>query len=322
MKCVVALGALLVVAVSPLRAQSGVGQSMAEQCAAAPTQARDYCYRVVEAVEVVTPRVGISFSGGNPVPGTASTLGMRLGSLPRLSLGARVSASFVDIDGIESFSDTEEQSFPIPSINLDGSIGIFPGVSLAPTIAGFASVDLLASAGIIPLPEGEGFSGSVTSWSAGLRLGLLRESFTAPGVSLSAMYRGVGGVEYGAPDLGDEDAYFRLDDTRVWSARAAVSKRLLALGLTAGAGYDWYEGGATIRVRDPSSPGNAFELSDDQLESSRLTLFGNASFTMMILQLSGEFGWQAGGDADLSLPSAERLEQGGLYGGLALRIVL
>src|SRR5690606_1943946 len=109
------------------------------------------------------------------------------------------------------------------------------------------------SIGRIPLPDGEGFSGSVNSWSGGLRLGILRESFTAPGVSLSGMYRQVGGVEYGDPEFSQEDAYFKIDDMEVWSARAAVSKRLLALGLTAGAGYDWCSGGATIRIQDPTN---------------------------------------------------------------------
>lgn len=317
MKYVIAVGALLVAAASPVQAQS-----MGEQCAAMPAQARPLCYRVAESVQVLEPRIGISLSGGNPVPGTASTLGMRLGTMPRLSLGARVSAAQAEIDGIESYSDSEEQSFPVPSINIDGSVGIFSGIALAPTIGGFGSIDLLASVGRIPLPEGEGFSGSVNSWGGGLRLGILRESFTAPGVSLSGMYRNVGGVEYGEPELTDEDAYFKIDDMSVWSARAAVSKRLLMLGLTAGAGYDWYSGGATIRIQDPTNASNVYELSDDEIESTRATVFGNASFTLLILHLVGEVGWQSGGEADPSLPSSDRLEKAGLYGGLALRLAL
>lgn len=309
----------LLLAAMPLALQA---QGLGEQCGSTPVQAREFCYRVAEAVEVLEPRVGISFSGGNPVPGTASTLGMRLGAMPRLSLGARVSAAAVEIDGIERFTDSGEQTFAVPSINLDASVGLFSGISLAPTIGGFASVDLLASAGRIPLPSGEGFSGSVNSWGAGLRVGILRESFTAPGVSLSGMYRNVGGVEYGDRELSDEDAYFQLDDMRVWSARAAVSKRLLALGLVAGAGYDWYAGGATVRIQDPTNASNVFELSDDAIESTRATLFGNASFTLLILHLVGEIGWQSGGDANPSLPSSERLEKAGLYGGLAVRITL
>src|SRR5690606_36597323 len=119
-----------------------------------------------------------------------------------------------------------------------------------------------------------------------------------------------------------EDAYFKIDDMEVWSARAAGSKRLLALGLTAGAGYDWYSGGATIRIQDPTNASNVFELSDDALESSRATVFGNASFTLLILHVVGEVGWPSGGGADATLPSSARLEKAGLYGGLALRVTL
>lgn len=310
------LGAFLLAA--PLQAQN---EGLGEQCSGASAASRGFCQRVAEAVQVIEPRIGISFSGGNPVPGTASTLGMRLGTLPRISIGARLSAARVEIGGIESASDDDEQSFFVPSINVDGSIGIFSGLSLAPTIGGFGSIDLLASVGRIPLPEGEGFSGAANSWGAGLRVGLLRESFTAPGVSVSAMYRKVGEIEYGDPELNDQDAYFRLDDMSTWSVRAAASKRLLGFGLTGGAGYDRYSGGVNVQVRDPLASGGRFSLADDELESSRTTLFGNASLTLLILHLVGEVGWQSGGDADTSLPT-DRIEKAGLYGGLAIRVSL
>jgi hypothetical protein len=313
MRVRLAFAALLVAA--PLQAQ-GLG----EQCAGGPGgSTRELCFRVAEAVEVLQPRVGISFSGGNPVPGTASTLGMRLGTMPRISIGARFSAAAVEIGGIERLTDAGEQSFAIPSFNVDGSVGLFSGVSLGPTIGGFGSIDLLASFGHVPLPEGEGFAGSVNSWAAGARVGFLRESFTAPGLSLSGMYRSVGGVEYGDPELEGEQSHFEIEDLGIWSARAAVSKRLLGFGLTGGVGYDWYSGGASLRIADGS--GNAFELSDDAIESSRMTLFGNASLTLLILHLVGEIGWQNGGDANAA-PQLDRIEKAGFYGGLSLRLSL
>jgi hypothetical protein len=39
----------------------------------------------------------------------------------------------------------------------------------------------------------------VVAWALGARVGILRESFTAPGVSVSAMYRSIGSFSYGDP---------------------------------------------------------------------------------------------------------------------------
>ena len=45
-----------------------------------------FCELAVLGLENLAARAGIVSAGGNPVPGTASTFGMRLGPLPRMSL--------------------------------------------------------------------------------------------------------------------------------------------------------------------------------------------------------------------------------------------
>jgi hypothetical protein len=302
----------------------GQAEGFGSQCDGAGPLVAEYCYRVAEAIQIVQPRVGIALSGGNPVIGTASTLGMRLGAMPRISIGLRASAAAVEVGGIESLSDEEKMTFPVPAVNADVAVGLFSGFGLGPTVGGLGSIDLLGSVGTIPLPSGEGFDGSPFSWAAGARLGILRESFTAPGISVSGTYRKVGEIEYGDPELVSEDAYFLMDDLSAWSLRGTISKRLLALGLTAGAGYDRYNSAVQLIVDDPSDViDGQFELSTDELESSRTTFFGNVSLTMMILHLAGEFGWQSGGDPDFDdQPQAqtEYLDKGGIYGSLALRL--
>jgi hypothetical protein len=300
-----------------------VEEGFGSQCATAGTLVAEYCYRVAEAIQIVQPRVGIALSGGNPVIGTASTLGMRLGAMPRISIGLRASAAAVEVAGIESLSDQEKMTFAVPAVSADVAVGLFSGFGLGPTVGGLGSIDLLGSVGTIPLPSGEGFDGSPFSWAAGARLGILRESFTAPGISVSGTYRKVGEIEYGDAELANEDAYFLMDDLSAWSLRGTISKRLLALGLTAGAGYDRYDSAVLLRVDDPNPLNQDFELSTDELESSRTTFFGNVSLTMMILHLAGEFGWQSGGDPDFAdQPQAqtEYLDKGGIYGSLALRL--
>jgi hypothetical protein len=75
------------------------------------------------------------------------------------------------------------------TINLDAAVGILSGWSIAPTIGGFASLDLIGSVGHLMMPDE--FSEAGKSWAVGARVGILRESFTAPGVSVTgiAVYR-------------------------------------------------------------------------------------------------------------------------------------
>lgn len=298
-------------------------------CAAAPgnSSVRQYCERVGQAVDILQPRLGISLTGGNPVPGTMSTLGMRLGTVPRVTLAFRATAAAVDVPAIERINADDDLKFPLPSVHADASIGVFQGFSIAPTIGGFGSVDLLGSAGTIPLPEGEGFTEDrPMTWAVGARVGLLRESFTAPGVSVSGMYRKLGTLSYGDSVSGGRDAYFALDDFSVMSFRAGISKRipLIGIGAAAGVGYDKYDASAMIRVSDPDLlGGSTIRLSADDMKTDRKSAFANLSWTLLILSVVGEVGYQEGGEA---VPAAtiptDKLEKKGLFGSVALRFAL
>ena len=305
---------------TPLGAQlESASDRFGGSCASASSGVRGHCFRVAEAVQIMEPRAAIVLTGGNPVPGTASTLGMRIGTLPRMSIAARVSAARVALPGIQRATNTDELSFTPIAVGLDASVGLFNGLTLASTVGGFASVDLLASIGRLQLSTDDDFAGSLTSWSGGARVGILRESFTAPGVSVSAMYRRLGDLTYGDAELASTDGWFRLEDMSGWSVRAAASKRVLGFGLTAGAGHDWYSADASARVRDA---GTTITLQEDELESSRTTFFGNAAFTLMILHTVAELGWQSGGSSDPVITTTGRLEKAGLYGSLAIRLSL
>jgi hypothetical protein len=299
---------------------SGPGTSFGDNCPGAAAS-RDLCLQVAEAARVLGARSVIVLAAGNPVPGTASTLGMRTPSHPRLSVAARVTAAPVALPPLGASSAAELDFTPI-AIALDAGIGVFSGLTLAPTIGGFASLDLLGSLAYTSLPSDDALSGSLTAWAAGVRLGLLRESFTAPGASVSLMYRRLGDLGFGASDLTAQDAWFRLRDMDGWSARVAVSKRLLGLGLTAGAGRDSYRAEATGSVRDATVPGGRLGLADDELEINRNTLFANAALTLLILHAVAELGWQGGGKEEAGMPTTGKLEKAGLYGSLALRLSL
>lgn len=313
-----------IVATALLLPAAANAQTLRADCAnASRDDVARFCGNVADAAAIMQPRIGIALSGGNPVPGTASTLGMRLGSMPRISISARVTAAEVETPGAERMNDSSSVSFPVGSIAADVSVGLFSGISLLPTVGGFASIDLLGSIGIIPLPHGEGFDDSApVTWAAGARLGILRESFTAPGVSVSAMYRRLGDLTYGDSTLTDRDAFFTMSDFSAMSVRGTVGKRVLGFGLTGGIGWDHYSADVSGSLRDPNvlDPANLLRIGETDMSDDRLSAFANVSFTLLILNLSAELGWQQGGSSDGNV--SELLEESGLFGGLALRLAL
>jgi hypothetical protein len=292
------------------------GQSLRDQCSTAAASGIERCRAVADAALITQARVGVSLAGGNPTAGTASTLGMRLGSMPRLSLGARVTAAR---------ADTPDFDFTAASLSLDAAVGVYQGMSLLPTVGGFGSIDVLGSVGVMPLPSGSAYDGAPASWALGARVGILRESFTAPGVSVSAMYRSIGGFSRGNPDVpGMSDSYLRLSDQRVTSLRIVAGKRLFGVGLAGGAGHDRFRADALARGNVPvgglPDARQRFDIEQSGLRQNRNSLFLNASLTMLILNVSAEAGWQQGGERGTT--GGPELGRGGLFGGVAARVTL
>lgn len=306
-------------------------ESLIQQCATISNDpdhpTRRFCNLVVEAIEIGQPRVGLALAGGNPVPGASSTLGMRLGAVPRVSLGARATAVRLELPPIARQASTAEIDAFVPSINIDAAVGIFSGFSLFPTVGGFGSLDLVGSFGVIPIPEGEGFSGdSPKGWGIGARLGILRESFTAPGISVTGMYRRLSDLEYGDRSFADEDAYFEAAGMSVLSLRGVIGKRILVLGATAGVGYDKFKSDIAFGVRNPALLGSNFNFAESDFSNDRTTAFGSLQWTLLILSIIGEVGYQSGGDAFPvnQLPSGRTssAEKSSYYGSLAIRLAI
>ncbi|HYJ80399.1 MAG TPA: hypothetical protein VEW03_12380, partial [Longimicrobiaceae bacterium] len=277
MKRLIFAGLGLSLAAVPAAAQDS---ELAATCNGVPQQARETCLTVAQAAESAQPQLGILIAGGNPVLGTASTGGVRLGLVPRVSAGLRLNVVFARVPDIivdqSGAAQTVNETLGIPAPALGGnvSLGLFPGLSLAPTLGGFGAVDLLGSATWLPFKTlgVEGFDEDTPEFAfgGGVRVGLLRESFVTPGVSVSAMYRRLGRVRFGDVCPGGESptappggtclsegdvGEFEFDLTN-WSYRAAVSKRFLGLGLTAGLGYDRFESDVryAVRYQDPLAP--------------------------------------------------------------------
>jgi hypothetical protein len=231
----------------------------------------------------------------------------------------------MDLPSFDSFDPDNNTKFAATSFDIDASAGVFSGLAIFPTIGGFGSIDVLASAGMTSLPHGKGFTNSPKTWGVGARVGVLRESFTAPGISVSGMYRRTGHVSFGDSTLTTNNGFFTLDGLSTWSYRAAISKRIpvIGLGATAGVGIDRYNASSEIRVASRNINLNNFRASEPHTKTSRKSAFVDASWTMLLLNLVGEFGWQEGGHADPDATiSAAKLEKSGYFASLAVRIAL
>ena len=232
--------------------------------------------------------VGLVGALGSDVPGSASTLGRRLGSMPRLGLsvsGGILGVSVPEIAAATSAGLEGKETLALAGMRVDFAAGILDGFRLAPTVGGILAVDLIGSYSWARLPEGAGVSGASSGVGLGARVGLLRESFTLPGISVSATRRWHGSIQGGEIDAGtaiQADA-----DLTVSSLRAVAGKNWFVLGIMGGMGWDRYEGDARLSV--PRGATDAGSVTG-HIASERTIYFVGAWFNFLITQLSGELG--------------------------------
>ena len=338
---------------------SGQESELVAPCARSdvPQQAREYCAIVAQALESAQPQVGILIAGGNPTLGSASAGGLRLGTLPGVSAGLSANLVFIRVPNIVADQGAridDAAGIPAPALSGSVSIGVFPGFSALPTVGGIGSVDLLGSAVWLPLSAagGEGFEDGTAdlAYGAGVRVGILRESFVTPGISVSVMHRRMSAIRFGdvCPALSatggtSEDGYtfssgscasegdageFRAD-LEDWSTRAMIGKRLLGLGLAAGVGYDRFSSdvGYGFRAPEGTLPGTAnyfARASDLDLANSRWSAFVNGSLTLLVTSVALEAGWLQGGEALEGFPSTSDFEpaRGTFFGSVGVRLAL
>ena len=294
---------------------------LVERCTAGSPDFVSPCREVGLAAMSLQQGVGLLGVLGSDVPGNASTLGRRLGSMPRLGLvvsggllGVRVpsvsSATTAGLEGTETLT--------LAGLRVDVAGGVFDGFRLAPTLGGVLAVDLIGSYSRVRLPGGAGVTGSTSGLGLGARVGLLRESFTVPGISVSATRRWHGSIRAGSVDAGT--AAQADTELTVSSVRAVVGKNWFVVGLMGGAGWDRYAGDTRLSVpRGAADPGSV----TGHVASERTIYFLSGWFNFIISQVSAELG-VADGVPDPFAERAGTYDPSGLtwYLSAAFRITL
>lgn len=308
-------GPLVLVAPDGLAGQRPVDDLVARCPDAGPVPAQG-CQDAALTVQALTGGLGLLSVGGTDLPGGASTLGWKLQRSPRIALFSRFKGQALNVPTPSGPSGgaAGDETFNPWALEIGAGLGAFDGFSLAPTVGGVLSLDVLASAQWNLLPESPGFSSNAWSWTGGVRLGILRESFSLPAVSVSARYSR---MSPGAYAFGDSTGVSADLEVTTRSFRAVVGKDLLAIGLLAGVGWDAYSADGSFGF------GGVENLSVDGFEVGRTVFFGQANLTYLILQFSLEGGWANGLDP-LATPYLGSHDPGSgtAFGALSVRITL
>lgn len=263
-------------------------EMLVTQCLSGANVARIWCEEVAVATQALRAGVGFVDAGGTDVPGSSSTLGKKLGSMPRVSASVRTTLGRLKSPRVtgRSRSDVDDQTLWVPTIQGSIVVSILDGFSVVPSVGGLFSLDLLATASYLRLPSE--FGDNAGTVGVGARLGLLRESFTAPGVSVSVVHRGFGEATYGDRTRDNAEITFDLSTT---SVRAIIGKDLPFIGFFAGVGWDWHRGDMSLRT---TAPGGAISTATDDFTDRRTVYFGGTSWSFLVLQGSIEAGWSSG----------------------------
>ncbi|CAN5203181.1 hypothetical protein BH23GEM4_BH23GEM4_03480 [soil metagenome] len=320
---------------------------------------RDFCIAVAQTVASAQPQLGILLAAGNPTPGTAGSDGLRLLGLPAVSVGVKVNGVLARLpDVIESdgrSGTVGEFEIVAPALSGVATVQLFPGFAASPAVRGIGALDLIGTLTWLPFDavgSDRFVRGSEFSYGIGARLGVLREGFTTPAVSLSVIRRDLGEVAAGSVCRRDDElATFVDSDDEFdfelgscagsgdpaeygfglvdWSGRAAVSKHLLGLGLAAGVGYDAFRSDLRFGLEAdcPSGvPGRCFaRVSGLRAEADRWSAFGNASFSATVFSVTAEVGWMQGDDPVTDFDEARAqfdAGQGTWFGSVGLRVAL
>jgi len=294
------------------------------QCNLPNPDATAACNTAVDAIRAFHPLAGMIVSGGNPVIGTATTLG----GIGHLSVTARVNAikaALPNADSANSASVPASFHGAIPAPIVEASLGLLGGKG------GLLSVDALASAVILPTSGVSGLSvdSSATHIGSaalgigyGARVGVLGGHFPVPAVSVSWMHRTLPRLQYGtlgATFLSGDQFAFSMD-LRADNYRAVASWKFVMVDVAAGLGIDHYTSTQTsISFHDGTTPTSVTTIVINP-NNTREVLFVDGGLNLAAVKLVAELGFQTGKDQSFATTFRDFDPKAGhVFGGLGVR---
>jgi hypothetical protein len=253
------------------------------------------CQSAVLAVQAVRGGIGLADASGADLAGASSTIGRRLGSAPRVSVDLRLRMARFRMPDILDGGTGVSRENTIGEFGLKGSlaVGVLDGLSLMPTVGGVLSLDLIGSGSFIFLGEPDGFLGNEGLLSVGGRLGIFRESFTMPGLTVSVMRSFGQNVDWSTAGVSGS----QLDaDISTTSIRAMIGKSFFSFAVLGGVGWNWDRGEMGVQVPDPTITGGRRPGRMNGLTTRRTIYFAGVSITRLVFQFSVEGGWAGGYD--------------------------
>ncbi len=168
-----------------------------------------------------------------------------LGGLPHFQVTGGLNLRTISFHDPNNPDSTDE--WTAGAISLEGRVGLFKGKSLAPTLGGFGSADLLLRFAFYPMGDDDSVS-FVPLFGIGLKFGLLRESLTTPAISITGQFTASSKFS-----LSDESGTYAEFAMKVISVRADISKNLMIITPYAGFGFNinslnadiWYDQGSS-----------------------------------------------------------------------------
>jgi len=290
--------ALAVLIALPLAAASAVplsaqdAQSLARDCAQVAGGDPAICALAAGAGRDLIGDMGLLAGPGSEVPAQSSTLGRRVGGSPRFAPYLRFGGHSLTVPDLGDASGAGERSPLVTAVHGGLGLGLFDGFNVLPTVGGFLSLDVVGQASFLLFPDDEGFDGSTEVISFAARVGLLRESFTLPGVTASVARRWSSPLAYGDTDRGDLGEV--QIDPSITSVRITAGKDLFAFGLSVGIGWDDYSSRTDLTVSDGAT--GLVETSATVEWSRTLYFFGISRQLGVLAWLSADVGWAGGAD--------------------------
>jgi hypothetical protein len=290
-----------------LAAQCTGGGGSATLCAVGAGAARD-----------LAGYVALLAGPGSALPSQASALGRRLGGAPRFGVSGGAAGVSVLVPDLSDAAGGRERSRFVPAVEATLALGVFDGLTVLPTVGGVLSLDVFGSGAFMFFPSKQGFDGTQSVFSLGARVGLLRESFTLPAVTVSAARRFSGELGYGdvvGGDLGEIAV-----DPGITSLRATLGKDLFAFGVLAGFGWDDLSSATTLRATNGAG---GFTVHTADVETSRFSYFLGVSKQLGIFTwVAGELGWVEGFEPVTGGASASPDAGRQLYGNVSFALRL